>query len=185
MKVAICVGHSRDGDDGAESVSGITEWAYNDTLAGFLKEALRLRGIESEIIDHYKGKGYSAAMRDAAAQVANYGADIALELHFNSADSSANGFEYLFWHSSNKGARLAASLISTHAKNFSGFKNRGPKPIDANDRGGSFLRLTPCPAVICEPFFGSNDREWNFYSINYSKLAEAYADAIVLYKDGN
>lgn len=185
MKVAICVGHSRDGDDGAESVSGITEWSYNHTLAGFLKEALRLRGIQSEIFDHYKGSGYTAAMRDVAAQVAQYDADIALELHFNSADASANGFEYLFWHSSNKGARLAASLISTHSKGLPGFKNRGPKPIDANDRGGSFLRLTDCPAVICEPFFGSNDKEWDFYSVNYSKLAEVYADAIVTYKDGN
>lgn len=181
MKVAICVGHSRDGDDGAESVTGIFEWAYNHTLAGFVKEALRIRGIESEVIDHYKGNGYTAAMHDAAAQIAHYGADIALELHFNSADASANGFEYLFWHNSNKGARLAASLLGAHTKAFPQFKNRGPKPIDANDRGGSFLRLTNCPAVICEPFFGSNEHEWDFYSTNYSKLAEVYADAIVTY----
>lgn len=185
MKVAICVGHSRDGDDGAESVTGIFEWSYNHTLAGFVKEALRIRGIDSEIFDHYKGNGYSAAMRDAASQVACYEADIAIELHFNSAGPDAHGFEYLFWYSSNRAARLASCFLLAHSKALPQFKNRGPKPIDGNDRGGGFLRQTSCPAVICEPFFGSNSDEWEFYSTHYEKLAEIYADAIASYKNGN
>ena len=31
--IALCVGHSRQGDSGAASVDGTTEWDYNSDLA--------------------------------------------------------------------------------------------------------------------------------------------------------
>lgn len=186
MKVAICVGHSRHVlgrfEGGAVSVGGVSEHAFNDEIAGRLQVRLKAFGIKSNIFDDYAGNGYSAAMSDVASKVKAYGADIALELHFNSSDSpQSNGFEYLCHFKSDNGRRLATLLLSEHARLFPAFKARGVVPIDTNGRGYSYLNKTHCPAVICEPFFGSNQKEWAAYSAASDRLAEVYANAIAKY----
>jgi N-acetylmuramoyl-L-alanine amidase len=49
------------------------------------------------------------------------------------------------------------------------------------ERGGEFLKLTHCPAVIAEPFFGSNPQEWQTASSSVSAIAEAMATGIIDY----
>jgi N-acetylmuramoyl-L-alanine amidase len=186
MKVAICVGHSRRilgrYDGGAVSVGKVSERSFNSELAGRLQDKLKAYGISSNVFDDYVGSGYSSAMDDVARKVKAYGSDLALELHFNSSDSAqSNGYEYLFHHLSDKGRRLATLLLSEHNRKFPAFKARGVIPIDSNGRGFAFLQKTSCPAVICEPFFGSNQKEWDFYSKALDALAEVYADAIYKY----
>lgn len=187
MKVAICVGHSRQirgrVDGGAVSVGGVSEHEFNSELAGLVQEKLLKAGVESAIFDVYRGSGYTAAMTDLAAQVKKYGADIAIELHFNSSDSvQSNGYEYLHWHNSKNGTRLATLFLSEHGRYFPKFRARGLVKIDSEKkRGGGFLKRTHCPAVILEPFFGSNPKEWEHYSGNMNRVADMYVSAITKY----
>lgn len=180
MKIAVCIGHSRTGDDGAESVTGVTEWDFNSELGSLLVRKLRDANFDAELFDRYDGNGYTAAMRDAARQVKNYGASIAIELHFNAGGATAEGFEYLYYLSSTKGMKLAEELLDAQHEHFPQARNRGIKtPMDG--RGDGFLKYTHCPAVICEPFFGTNKSEWDLYSHSQDKLADSYVSGITNY----
>jgi N-acetylmuramoyl-L-alanine amidase len=59
--------------------------------------------------------------------------------------------------------------------------NRGIKAKVSGERGGEFLKLTHCPAVIAEPFFGDNAQEWQTASSSVSAMAEAMATGICDY----
>ena len=178
-KVAICVGHSRNGDKGAQSMGGVSEWDWNSTVASMLKTELDDSGIECFIVDHYEGGTYGAAMTWAGDHLRSKGATLAIELHFNAASSSAKGYEYLYWHSSKEGQKLADSFISAQKNLNTPSPSRGAKPADGGDRGSGFLSKTPCPAIICEPFFGSNADEWGYWADRAGTLADVYANAII------
>jgi len=185
MKIAIAVGHSRSGDKGAISVGGMSEWDYNVKLAALVQDWIvgNSSGVSAKVISDYAGESYSSAMSDAADQIKAFGADVAVELHFNSASASAQGFEHLYWSTSQEGKRLASLLVDEQAKAFPWQSNRGAKPKTGSDRGAGFLSKTHCPAAICEPFFGSNEREWKNYSSGDSmtKLAGVYARALTAF----
>lgn len=185
MKVAICVGHSRrilgKLDGGAVSAGGVNEHTFNGEVAGRFAEKLKAFGITPAIFDSYVGNGYTAAMRDVTYKVRKFGADLALELHFNAADGVAKGYEYLCHNGSANGKRLATILLSEHGREYPVAKARGVKPLTSGDRGYEFVNLTHCPAVICEPFFGDNEAEWNLYSGTIDRLAEVYANAVYKY----
>jgi N-acetylmuramoyl-L-alanine amidase len=170
-------------DGGAVSTDGTSEHEFNSELAGLVQEKLLAAGIDSAIFDVYRGSGYTAAMVDVATQVRKYGADIALEFHFNSSDDpKSNGYEYLHWHTSKNAARLATIFLSEHGRYFRQARARGLVPIDSEQkRGGGFLKRTPCPAVILEPFFGSSPKEWASYSSDLNRLADMYSSAIAKY----
>jgi N-acetylmuramoyl-L-alanine amidase len=180
--IAICIGHSRKigsrYDGGAYSPHlKINERDFNLKVATKLSAKLTTRGIPSKMFDHYEGRGYGSAMADVAAQVKKAGCTVAVELHFNSATPSATGHEWLYWHSSVKGKALAEKFERCFSRLFPNIKSRGIKPKTKADRGGKFLELTHCPAIILEPFFGSNESDCD--SINIDTLAEAYANALL------
>jgi N-acetylmuramoyl-L-alanine amidase len=181
--VAICVGHSRAGDDGAVNVEGISEWTFNQPLAKRVCELIEQAGHSTVLIDKYDGLSYSSAMLWLAKRIKELKADVAVELHFNSAGPYANGHEFLHWFCSPKGVSLATKLSESQVKFFPNQKNRGVKSINAEDRGGLFLRKTHCPAVICEPFFGSNPTENSLFSSKKEDLAQAYASGVLNYID--
>ena len=178
--VAVCVGHSRTGDKGAVNVDNVTEWAFNQPLAKRVCELIEASGHLTILVSQYKGTSYGTAMNWLARHLKELQVDAAVELHFNSSDDSrANGYEFLHWFSSHKGLKLADELTRSFAKAFPQQKNRGLKRINVEDRGGVFLRKTHCPAVICEPFFGSNAKENAFFFSHREELAKAYADGIL------
>jgi N-acetylmuramoyl-L-alanine amidase len=177
--IAICVGHSRSGDDGAENVDGVSEWAFNQPLAKRVCELIEQGGFDTILIDKYEGSSYTPAMLWLAKHLKEIKADVALELHFNSAGPMATGYEFLHWFCSPKGLTLASKVATSFAKHFPDQKNRGLKSINAADRGGLFLRKTHCPAIICEPFFGSNRKDSDFFSSHREELARAYAEGVV------
>ncbi len=181
MKLAICIGHSRHGDNGAASVTGVSEYTYNLNVGTLMRDILRKRGVECEVIAKYAGNNYGQAMRLLAAHLKDKGYTHAIELHFNAASPSAHGHEFLYWHSSKGGRSLAGQFASSFQDAFPESRprnNGGLKPIAPGDRGGLFLSLTHCPSLILEPFFGSNQEEWQYFSTNQDKLAMAYADAV-------
>lgn len=179
--IVICVGHSRSGDSGAVNTSGVTEHTFNSKVGRLLTAILREAGHKVHLLDKYEGNSYTQAMVWVADQCKTLGADLAIELHFNSASPLAEGHEWLYWVTSKKGKALAESFNSAFKKAFPSNKERGLKPITSGDRGGLYLRLTHCPAVILEPFFGSNPTESSYFSLNQTALAHAYAQALLNY----
>lgn len=179
-KVAICVGHSRLNDSGAKSVGGVSEWAYNNDVAGFLNEELKKREIASEVINDYPFKTYGKSMSWVGEKT--WGFDVAIELHFNSFSSStARGYEYLFYYKSENGKRLAECFLAAHEAGVPAQTSRGIKAISKGQRGFGFLSKTKPVSLILEPFFGSNPTEWVLFDGNEKQLAQIYADALQKY----
>lgn len=177
--VAICVGHSRSGDKGAVSVDGFSEWAFNQPLAQRVCELVEQAGYPVVLVDRYEGASYSSAMLWLVKHLKDLKVDVAVELHFNSAGPLATGYEFLHWFTSPKGVSLGHKMLRALAKSFPDQRNRGLKPINSADRGGLFLRKTHCPALICEPFFGSNAKDVTYFAAQREELARAYADGLI------
>ncbi len=179
--IAVCIGHSRPGDRGAVSADGTTEHAFNSKVGRILVQLLKEQGHAAVMIDRYEGGTYAAAQQWLAKSLGVIGATVALELHFNAHDGTARGFEYLHWEDSKKGQRLAYCLQHAHLDDWPAATSRGLKSLNRASRGGLFCRLTPCPSVICEPFFGDNATEWAGYSAKPELLARTYATGLQRY----
>lgn len=179
--VGICIGHSRIGDSGAASVGGVSEWNYNVRVADLLQKNLASCGLKATVIRHYPRRSYGEAMTWLSKELKRLKCDVAIELHFNSASSLATGHEYLHLENSVNGKRLAACFNRRHKAHYPAQRDRGVKNLSKGERGYEFVhRVTP-PAVICEPFFGSNAMEWNIFKDDHQKLAVAYAEALMEY----
>lgn len=178
VKVGVCVGHSRSGDQGAVSVDGTTEQRFNNSLAALVCEELRLLGLQAFMASRYEGVGYMGAMKWIAKKLDDAGVTHAVELHFNAANGQARGHEWLHWHRSAGGKKLAAGIHESFRKEFPELPDRGLKPIEGSDRGSGFLSQTRCPAVICEPFFGDNAGDWKVATERKGALAKAIAAGI-------
>ena len=182
-KIAICVGHSRlvngRAEGGAVSIGNVSEWAYNFDLANLIAASLDDLGIDSVIVAEYAGQGYGAAQRWLAGCLRTMQATAAIELHFNSADDpAANGHEWLHWHSSAGGKRLAEALNRNMTADIPGIRARGLKPKAPGDRGAEFLRGTHCPAVIVETGFGSSPHDWKILTQQKPAIAHSIAGGI-------
>jgi N-acetylmuramoyl-L-alanine amidase len=177
--VAVCVGHSRRNDNGAVNTDGASEYKYNALVGVVVAEQLRRMGHTPHLIAEYGGNSYGSAMTWVAAKVKELKADVAVELHFNSAVSKkATGHEWLYWLTSRKGKLLAESFQRSFVEAFPDRVDRGLKAKDQNSRGAGFLSKTHCPAIICEPFFGSNEEETEYFSRRVDQLGVSYASAI-------
>jgi N-acetylmuramoyl-L-alanine amidase len=181
--VALCVGHSRHingrRDGGAVSVGGVSEWEFNRDLAYQIERILREKGVQAFVLDDYRGSGYTDSMRWVASELKARKATVALECHFNSANGTAKGHEWLYWGHSKRGKALADALRGAYSEAFPSAVSRGSKPKVSGDRGGEFLKLTHCPAVIAEPFFGSNPQEWQIAASSVTAIAEAMAEGMI------
>ena len=186
LNVAICVGHSRQGDTGAVSCGGINEWTYNKKVAEHLKSDLQEYGISSFVVDNYGGTygSYTSAMNWLAKHLKEKEASIAVELHFNAADNEkAEGMEMLHWHSSRIGLSIAEYILKSCQRFFPLTKNRGTKAIKSGDRGGLMLKTPSMPCCILEPFFGSNWQDWITFADQEGTLSQAIALGIKEWSD--
>lgn len=179
--IGICIGHSRSGDKGAVNTDGVSEHTFNREVGFSTAELLREEGHTVHVIDDYNGSSYSGAVHWVSNHLTKLGATVAVELHFNSAGPQAEGHEWIHWHRSAKGQLLASCFNQVFKETFPEAKSRGIKPAYKNDRGSLFLRATRCPAIILEPFFGSNKKETKIYTQNKPALASAYARALTDY----
>lgn len=183
--VAVCVGHSRfiagRPEGGALTCAPVTsEWDFNDPLARLIAAILHdTYGVAALVVNRYAGSGYAASMRWLADTLREAQAALAVELHFNSADTpAAGGHEWLHWHSSSRGLGLARALETSMSIAFPAMRRRGVKAIGPRDRGAAFLNLTHCPAAICEPFFGSSPEDCAAVRGRPEHLAAAIATAL-------
>lgn len=190
MKIGICVGHSRlvsnRPEGGAVTHDGKTaEWQWNLGLASEIEGLLEDRGLQVVVLARYQGASYASAMLWLAGELKRHGCDAAVELHFNSSDNrQARGHEWLHWHTSTRGKALALEIDRLYGDALPEIPRRGVKALNDSDRGALFVKHTHCPAVICEPFFGSNTTDWAEAKANKETIAEAIAGGIAKWAKG-
>ena len=183
MRVSISSGHTAN--TGAQAHDGTDEWSHNERLRRLVVKELEQRG--HVVKTHYRAinKSYYSAMKKLAAEIKIFRADVCLELHFNSASPKAHGYEFLYYRGSKKGKLLALCLSSTFGDMFAGSiqprRGTGILPRGRVNRGSAYLRLTPCPAVIYEPGFASNPKEWGILKATLYGQAIAIADGLESY----
>lgn len=138
----------------------------------------RLAGLVlPAIADHLRAKGHTVVITERAAAggstpsysalAANAtGADIAVELHFNSSDNhAAHGAEWVYFGPSAVSRRVASLMLEEWCL-LTGFTNRGPLPsFDSKAAAGGARHTTngynafaksKMRFFMAEPFFGSN-----------------------------
>lgn len=162
----------------------MNEWQFWKRFAGQVTPLLEDEGIEPVLYTHYDGGSYTSAMSWLAGKLRVDGVAATIELHFNAYNGKAEGYEVLHYASSTGGRRLAEALLEAQGASVPSWqKSRGRKPIDSAGRGAQFLRKTHCPAVIWEPFFGDNKREWDHFSscCGSGQLQSAFVSGIKNY----
>ena len=176
--VGICVGHSRPGDKGAVNYDGtVDEWSYNLEAGEALKKALKDKGVRSILYSAYEGKTYRTAMTYIRKKLKLDGATAAVELHFNASGvPTVRGCETWYRYGSTEGRKLAQHIQTSIIAAY-GNRNRGVKAAKAPDRGFSFMKNDALPAVLCEPFFGDDKKDYILFS-KPTKLGQHLADGI-------
>lgn len=168
MKIAIVVGHNAR-RQGAVSVDGISEYTFNSELAHQIKEhdpdavGLFFRRL---------GGGYSAEIDRVYREADAWGADCTIELHFNGSSSpSANGV--LTLSSGTRGSLALAQEVQLRCVRVMETRDRGVEVRTRHQRGGRSLWQGKAPAILTEPFFGSNPEDWRRANARMEYLAEA------------
>jgi N-acetylmuramoyl-L-alanine amidase len=178
-KIAIAIGHNKN--TGARAIDGTDEWTTRKEVAEHLQDLLELRGIDSKIFVRNGRVSYGSAMREHGRNIDKYGADLAIELHFNAAIPAAHGTEFIVC--SESGVKVARSLAKSWKEFYPDMTLRhdGGVLLRKNGRGVGFCKAPSAPAIIYEPFFSSNSAEWFKFKDNYKKEAEALCAGIVDY----
>jgi N-acetylmuramoyl-L-alanine amidase len=180
MKIAIVIGHNSASQGAVRVTDKRSEYDWNGQLA----ELIRAHDPASvRVFKRTSAGGYSAEIDRVYAEVDAWGADCSIELHFNaSGTASAAGGETL---SSGSTKSLAlANGVRAAVRAALGNKDRGVKVVSRTDRGGRSLWQGRAPAVLAEPYFGSNAGDCEAASKHMDELAEAYYRAAVAFLGG-
>lgn len=158
-KIVFVVGHDMK-ERGAYGSEGVSEWNFNDELmADLIHEDRFCKNHEYYVF--YRSadlNGYTRKIMDLHERIDALGADISIELHFNSfSNESANGHEVLYCSEAGK---AVASVLDTAFDKHLGNSDRGIKKVTETDRGGKFCCNGKSIAIISEPFFGAHQRSF-------------------------
>lgn len=169
MKIAIVVGHNSKAQGATRTTDGRTEFDWNGDLAAMIQahDPANIRVFRREY-----GGGYSREIDRVYAAVDAWGADCSIELHFNgSVNQKANGGETL--SSGTSGSLRLAGEIRGRVSAVLGNTDRGVRKVGRFDRGGRSLWQGRAPAILTEPYFGSNPTECLIAEQHKDELAEA------------
>jgi len=174
MDVAIVIGHHEDAPGAVAEVGSqsVTEHALWSRFAPRLVELLTCEGVKATTVDRPNEQVDS----DLLAAVNRTGADCAIELHFNASVGSGWGTEMIHWPGSEEGKRLA-TLLQAETVGALGLRDRGTSAR----KDLRFLGGTSMPAVIAEPFFGSDEEDAVRGLTGLPSLLNAYQSAIIEY----
>lgn len=169
MKLAIVVGHTAVSGGAVRVTDNVREWDWNRHLAKLI-EAHDPLNVKTFL--RVSGGGYTREVKRVYAEVDAWGATASIELHFNSVGTpSAHGTETLS-SGTPQSWKLAAAVNTAMVKAL-GFRNRGLIKRERNERGGLSLWLGSAPAILIEPYFGSNPKECAIADRRKDELAEA------------
>lgn len=149
-KVFLGVGHGGS-DPGA--VGYIVEKDVNLNMAMACKEYLEANGVEVRM-SRYKDE--NDTLNEEARECNAYGPDLAVDVHNNSG--GGDGFEVFHTIYGGVGKTLAENIekeVIAIGQNSRGVKTRK----GSNGDYYGFIRMTKCPAVICEGVFVDNEAD--------------------------
>ena len=169
MKVLLVVGHTEQKFGAYNKDLDVTEFGLNMAEAKRVKEIL-----DDESIDIKSGIVFRDTYAGLPKKINSIGADFIISFHHNSFSETSTGTETLYYHSSKKGKHLA-EVIQKNIINALGYRDRGIKPKDVEDRGGYVLKYTYAPCIIVEPCFMSNTTELK----DFISKQDTYCKAIV------
>lgn len=180
-KIAIVVGHNSK-YQGAQAIAPIdrSEFDFNSELAQLMIAESPNYSVEVRLFFRKFQGSYTKEIQKVYAEVDLWGADYSIELHFNSAVFTAAGSE-VFSSGSRKSLQFAALAQKELVFLFqrTGKTNRGVKVRRKGSRGYLSLVSGKAPAILVEPFFGSNRGDTKLmHSLGLQKLAEAYLTAM-------
>lgn len=156
MKLAIVVGHNSVKQGAVRKDTGETEFQFNTRLASRIRDRAESAGLDVKVFFRQDGLGYRAELQKVYSEVDAWGADGSIELHFNSFHKdSATGTETLS-SGTPLSMRLATEVQSAMVHEL-GLKDRGIITKARDERGGGSLYSGKAPAILIEPFFGSNE----------------------------
>lgn len=152
MKIAVVVGHHKKSKGAYSKYFKMREFDFYSKVAELLND------VDVYFYDE-NISGYVSRVKALAKELNKKQYDLVIELHFNSfSDPAANGCETLYYFKSKNG-KYYARLFSEILNDFTGIKlrNGGLKGLaNRNDRGFHAVFQPTAPAILIEPFFGSN-----------------------------
>jgi len=155
MRLAVVIGHNARSRGAVRKDTGETEYEWNGRLAKIMEDLACEYHLTLKVFRRTAGAGYYKQIRQVYAATDGWGADASIELHFNSsANPKSTGVEML---SSGSTRSLAlAAAVQGQMVDVLGLRDRGVKIRTAQQRGGPSLHWGRAPAILGEPFFGSN-----------------------------
>jgi N-acetylmuramoyl-L-alanine amidase len=176
-KIAIVIGHNSKAQGAVRITDERTEFDWNGELASIIEEHDPC-GVK--VFRRERGGGYSREIDRVYAEVDAWGADCSLELHFNSsANARANGG--LTLSSGSTGSLALANLVRERVAKVLNNTDRGVEVRGRHARGGRSLWQGRSPAIMTEPYFGSNPKECNNALMFMDEMAEAYYRAAMVF----
>jgi N-acetylmuramoyl-L-alanine amidase len=160
-KVTVDCGHGGSDSGAIGSFNGYFE-SHAVLDIGLRLQALLLPHVEVQMI---REDDTFTSLPERCRMANEWGADIFVSIHLNSATSDASGFE-VFTSGSTKSRDLANKVGYRHAETFPWQKNRGIKQA-----GFYVLKHTDMPAILTEGCFLSNDDENKWVCIPETRQA--------------
>jgi len=176
MDVAIVIGHHPDAP-GASMRMGCHEIHEHGFWRPFAHE-LATSVVARDLTPHVIERPNEDPDEALAQKVNETGADAAIELHFNAAGRSARGGTEMIHYPGSEGGEALAEQMQSRTVDALGLENRG-----LITRRWPFLKLTEMPAVIAEPFFGSNEEDVARALPRLPSLQKAYRHALATFCD--
>lgn len=188
LVIALDPGHSEGSDSGAIGVNGTQEavcnWKIADACRAELEKYARVRVVLTRDRDEYK------SIEERAIAAIEYGADVVVSIHLNSAGGGAHGAEvYVPYNASYNqsthavGAELGREILAELEK--LGLYNRGVKIRVINDDGDyaypngddgdyygiiRYARRANMPGIIVEHAFIDNAGDYSSFLNSDAKL---------------
>lgn len=158
MKLAIVVGHNPRQPGAVRCDTGEAEYQWNSRIAMMIEDMVADGEFSGIKVKTFFRRPVSNEIRAVYAEVDDWNPDMAIELHFNSVKNpKANGCEMLS-SGSKRSLELADALQKAVVRAFA-VRSRGVKIPGAKGRGYASLHSGKAPAVILEPYFGSNAKD--------------------------
>lgn len=179
-KLALVVGHTgaRPGACAGPPIEQ-SEYAWNTDLAARMAAFATTALADTLLVAIFTRD--DGGIAGAYGRARAWGADAAMELHFNAAGPFATGSETLYLTAVSRGFAEAIQAATVAAL---GLRDRGIKtPHQASGgRGAANLsQMGVRPSILTEPFFGSNPGDAAVAEARKQRLAEAQMDAASQY----
>lgn len=165
MKITIDCGHGGEDSGATGSFNGLFE------SHAVLDIGLKLKVLLETYVDvqMIRESDTFVSLPERCRMANEWGADIFVSIHLNSATSDASGFE-VFTSGSTGSRDLANKVGYRHAEAFPNQKNRGVKTA-----GFYVLKHTDMAAILTEGCFLSNDAENQWVSLDETRQQMAQA----------